>query len=161
LLQRPETERVRNATDPEPCQCRPTMSNCAGCAAASVRSPCSGTSRIVSEASPNAVAGPARNAMTAASAIFTAFLGCLRRLSASRPLIESLRVEARRFAGAFAPRSDLGVRLTGRRNNTARPRDPLRRGGQPRHAELPLPSAEAGAEAELRRGGDRAEHTGR
>jgi hypothetical protein len=39
---------------------------------ASVRSPCSGTSRIVSDASPYAAAGAARKATTAARAIFTA-----------------------------------------------------------------------------------------
>src|SRR5436305_11178636 len=93
--------------------------------------------------------------------IFTAFQGCPPQLSASRPLIESLRVEERRFAGTFAPRSRLGVRLTGRSSNAARSGDPFRRRRQPSDAELPLPPAEAGGQAALRRGRDRAQYAGR
>src|SRR5919198_5599334 len=132
------------------------MSNL-GAVPANVRPPCKGTSRIVIDTSPNAAAGAARNATNATTAIFTgaAYQGCLRRLSASRPLIESLRVEERHFAGTFSPRSVRGVRFTGRCSDTPRPRDPLRRGRQPGDAELPLPPAQAGVEAPLRRRRDR------
>src|SRR3954451_19115778 len=137
------------------------MSNRAGGAAASVRSPCSGTSRMVIDASPNAAAGAARKTMRAASAIFTAPQGCLRHLSASRPLIESLRVEERHFAGTSTPRSGPGLRLTSRRSNSARACDPFRCGRQPGYAELRLPPVEAGCEAALRRGRDYPQHARR
>src|SRR5439155_18585970 len=148
-------------TVPGPRQWRPIMSKRGGGADASVRSPWSGTSRIVIDASPNATAGAAKNAATATRANFTAPSGCLRHLSASSPLIESLRVEERRFAGTFTPRSGPGVRLAGCCRHTARPRDPFRRRRQPGDSELPLPPARAGSETALRRGGDRPQHPGR
>ena len=60
--------RVRNEGVPAPCQCRPTMSKRAGGAAASVRSPCRGTSRltIVTASSASAAAGQSRKASATA-----------------------------------------------------------------------------------------------
>src|SRR5712691_2366543 len=110
-LQRPASERVRNSTDPDPRQCKPTRSKLVGADTASVRSPRSGTSRTVIDTPADAVAGATRSANKAAR---TGFMAAATRdrvparafcLKVSGPsLIESLRVEERLFAGTFTPR---------------------------------------------------------